>query len=133
VPRLLARLVIDYFACAMRLALAWPRQLDVRLHQRYCAYAVHPGAPSRRDFSSVGRTGSRYAPGHSTSRLDYSVRRHSTCCPVALALLQLRCASRLFVSRQHRLYFEYAARRRDIIFRQNGSHAPQQLVGTNFV
>jgi hypothetical protein len=42
--------------------------------------------------------------------------RHSTCCPVTLALLQPRRASRLLVSRQHRLYFEYATRHRDIVF-----------------
>jgi hypothetical protein len=55
------------------------------------------------DFSSVGRTISRRAPNHSVSRLDYFVHHRSTCCPVALALLQPRRASRLLVSRQHRL------------------------------
>jgi hypothetical protein len=105
VPRHVARLVVDFFA-----------------------YAARPGASARRaarrrprvisplDFSSVGRTGSRRAPDHFVSRLDYSVRRHSTCCPVAPALLQPRRASRLLVSWQHRLYFEYTMRRRGIVF-----------------
>jgi hypothetical protein len=68
----------------------------------YFAYAARPGASARRaarrgpravsplDFSSVGCTDSCRAPDRSVSRLDYSVRRHSTCCPVALDLLQPR-------------------------------------------
>jgi hypothetical protein len=67
------------------------------------------GAVSPLDFLSVGCTSSRRAPGHSVSRLDYSVHGHRDFA-ATLALLQPRCASRLPVSRQHRLYIEYAAR-----------------------
>jgi hypothetical protein len=80
VPRhvtwLVMRLVVDYFAYAAR-----PGALARRAARR------PPRAVSPLDFSSIGRTGSRRAPDHSISRLDYSVCRHSTCCPVALALL----------------------------------------------
>jgi hypothetical protein len=63
-----------------------------------------------------------------------------------LALLQPRRASRLLVSRQHRLYFEYAARCHDVVFRlhrvdhssrlvfqtsRERQSRPQQLVGIN--
>jgi hypothetical protein len=71
----------------------------------------------------------------------------STCCPVALALHQPCRALRLLVSRQHRLYFEYAACHRDIVFRlhrvnhssrlvfqtnRERQSRPQQLVRINF-
>jgi hypothetical protein len=70
-------------SCAMttRLMTAWalPRLrlaswlLATRLHQLYCAYVVHPDAPSSPlDFSSVGRTGSRRVPGHPVSQLGYT-------------------------------------------------------------
>jgi hypothetical protein len=36
-----------------------------------------------------------------------------------MALLQPRSASRLLVSRQHWLYFEYVVHRRDVIFRSH--------------
>jgi hypothetical protein len=43
------------------------------LHRLYCAYAMHPNAPSLPlNFSSVGRTGSQRASGHCVSRRDYS-------------------------------------------------------------
>jgi hypothetical protein len=63
-----------------------------------------------------------------------------------IALLQSYYASRLLVSQQHRLYFVYAARRHDIVFRSHRvdhssqlvfqtsrerESCPQQLVGTN--
>jgi hypothetical protein len=82
-----------------------------RLVVNYFTHTARPGASARRaarrrprtvsplDFSSVGRTGSCRVPDCSVSRFDYYVHRHSTCCPVALALLQPRCASRLLVSR----------------------------------
>jgi hypothetical protein len=52
-----------------RLRLA-ARLLAAPLHRLYCAYVVHPDAPSSPlDFSSVGRTGSHHALGHSVLRL----------------------------------------------------------------
>jgi hypothetical protein len=53
------------------------------------------------DFSSVGCTGSRRAPGHSVLRLDYSVR-----------------GRRDFVLRPHWCYFSHAMRR-DYLSRGN--------------
>jgi hypothetical protein len=110
------RLVVDYFASR-------------RLVIDYFTHPARPSASARRaarcrpravlpiDFLSVSHTGSRRAPNRSVSRFDYSVHYHWTCCLVALALLQPRRASRLLVSRQHRLYFEYVAHRRGIVFR----------------
>jgi hypothetical protein len=98
----------------------------------YFAYAARPGASARR-----------------TAR--HEVRRRLLRAPqlplaATLALLQPRCASRLLVSRQHWLYFEYTARRHDVVFwshrvdhssrlifqtsRERQSR-PQQLVGIN--
>jgi hypothetical protein len=77
-----ARLVVDYFAYAARSGASAP-----------CTARRRPRVVMPLDFSSVGHTGSRRAPGRSVSRLDYFVRCRSTCCPVALALLQPRCAS----------------------------------------
>jgi hypothetical protein len=77
--------------------------------------------------------------------VDYSVHRNFLFA-ATLALLQPRCASRLLVSRQHWLYFEYAARLYDVVFRSHHvDHSsrlvfqtsrerqsrPQQLVGIN--
>jgi hypothetical protein len=45
-----------------------------------------------------------------------------------LALLQPCCASRLLVSRQHWLYFEYAARRHDVVFRSHRVDHSSRLV-----
>jgi hypothetical protein len=136
VPRHVTRLVVDFFAYVARPSASARRAA----HRRPCVV-------SSLNFSSFGRTGSCRAPDHSVSRLDYSVRRHSTCCLVALALPQPRRASRLLVSWQHRLYFEYATRHCDIVFRshrvdhssrlafqtsrERQSH-PQQLVGINY-
>jgi hypothetical protein len=135
VARLVERLVVDYSASPGSSSNTSPTSCDrVPRHVTwlvvgYFASAARPGASAPRmacrrphvvlllDFSSVGRTGSRRAPGRSVSWLDYSVRCRSTSCPVALALLQPRCGWRLPVSRQHRLYFEYAAHRRGIVFR----------------
>jgi hypothetical protein len=75
VTRLVAPLVVDYFA-----------------------YAARPGASTRR---AARRRLLR------TLRLRLAATQ---------ALLQPRRVSRLLVLRQHRLYFEYAARRRDVVF-----------------
>jgi hypothetical protein len=61
----------------------------------YFAYVTHPGASARR----AARHGVR-------RRL---LRTPQLPLAATLALLQPRCASRLLVSRQHWLYFEYAA------------------------
>jgi hypothetical protein len=79
-------------------------------------------------LSSVGRAGSHHTPDHSVSWLDYSVRRRSTCYPVALALHQPRRASQLLVSRQHQLYFEYVVCHCDIVFRPHRVDHSSRLV-----
>jgi hypothetical protein len=98
----------------------------------YFAYAARPCASARRAARQGVRRRLLRAP---------QLRLAAT-----LALLQPRCASRLLVSRQHSLYFEYAARRHDVVFRSHRvDHAsrlvfqtsrerqshPQQLVGIN--
>jgi hypothetical protein len=99
----------------------------------YFAYAARSGASARRAARHAARR-----------RLLRALQLRFV---ATLALLQPRRASRLFVSRQHWLYFEYAARRRDVIFwshrvdqssrlvfqtsRERQSR-PQQLVGINF-
>jgi hypothetical protein len=72
----------------------------------YFAYAERPGASAHR----VARHSARNAARRRLLRVP---RLHLV---ATLALLQPRCVSRLLVSRQHRLYFEYAARRCDVIF-----------------
>jgi hypothetical protein len=89
------------------------------------AYAARPGASARR------------AARHGVHRR--LLRAPQLRLAATLALLQPRCASRLLVSRQHWLYFEYAAHRHDVVFRSHridhssrlvfqlvkkGSHAP---------
>jgi hypothetical protein len=118
---LFTRLVVDYFtSCRLVVNYFASRRLVVnyfalrRLVVNYFAYVARPGAsacstarrrllflrraPRRAvsllNFSSVGCTGSRRAPGHSFSRLVYSVRG--------------RCD---FVLRPHWLYFSDAVRR----------------------
>jgi hypothetical protein len=119
VTRLVAPLVVDYSASR-------------RLVVDYFVFAARPGASARR------------ATCHGVRRR--LLRAPQLPLAVTLALLQSRCASRLLVSRQHWLYFEYAARRQDVIFRshrvdhssrlvfqtsrERQSH-PQQLVGIN--
>jgi hypothetical protein len=98
----------------------------------YFAYATRPGASARR---TARQTACR--------RL---LRAPRLLLAATLALLQPSRASRLLVSRQHWLYFEYAARRRDVVFRshrvdhssrlvfqtsQERQSRPQQLVGIN--
>jgi hypothetical protein len=111
--RLVAPLVIDYFASR-------------RLIVDYSAYAARPGASARH--------AARHTAHH---RLLRALRLRLA---ATLALLQPRRGVRLLVSRQHCLYFEYAARRHDVIFPgriastihldyfsklvENGSHAP---------
>jgi hypothetical protein len=98
----------------------------------YFAYTARPGASARR--------AARHAAHHRILRAP-RLRLVAT-----LAPLQPRRASRLLVSRQNWLYFEYAARRHDVIFRSHRiDHSsrlvsqssrerqsrPQQLVGIN--
>jgi hypothetical protein len=82
VARLIAPLVVDYFA-----------------------YATRPGASARRAAYHV-----------SHRRL---LRAPRLCLATTLYLLQSRRASRLLVSRQHWLYFEYAARCHDAVIRSH--------------
>jgi hypothetical protein len=94
----------------------------------YFGYVARPGASARR----AARRRLLRAP-----RLPLAA---------TLALLQTRRASRLLVLRQHWLYFEYATRRRDVVFQSHRvDHSsrlvfqtsrerqsrPQQLVGIN--
>jgi hypothetical protein len=107
--------------------------LVVPLVVDYFAYVVRPGASARRAARHTAHRRLLCAP-----RLFFAA---------TLALLQPRRASRLPVSRQHWLYFEYVTRCRDVVFwshridhssrlvfqnsRERQSH-PQQLVGINF-
>jgi hypothetical protein len=95
-----------------------------------------------RSSSTISPTPRIWVPRHLerlVTRLivDYSVRRDFVL--ATLALLQPRRGARLLALRQHWLYFKYAARRHDIVFRshrvdhssrlifqlvKNGSHAP---------
>jgi hypothetical protein len=80
----------------------------------YFAYVVRPGASARR-------------------AARHTVRRQPLCAPrlrlaATLALLQPRRALRLLVSRQHRLYFEYAARCRNVVFRSHHVDHSSRLV-----
>jgi hypothetical protein len=82
-------------AKALRQPRRAPRLLVIRPHGFYLNTAV------RRDYSSPGRTGS-------TSALPCAA---STRLPATTALHQLRRASRLLVTRTHRLYVNLAVRR----------------------
>jgi hypothetical protein len=135
VTRIVARLVVDYFAYAARLGASarhaahclssttspTPRdrvprhvaQLVTRLVAPlvvdYFAYAARPGASARR------------AACHAVHlRL---LRLPRLCLAATLALLQPRHASRLLVSRQHWLYFEYAAHRHDVFRSHRADHS----------
>jgi hypothetical protein len=80
----------------------------------FFAYTAHPGASTRR------------ADRHAARRRLLRVLRLRLA--ATLDLLQPRRASRLVVSRQHWLYFEYVARYRDIIFRSHRVDHSSQLV-----
>jgi hypothetical protein len=109
VSRLLAQLVVDYFAYAM-----WQRASSPRASRRQLFCLCHvsrtgltsttrrPVAPallrpcrasghavSMLDFFSVGRTGSHRAPGHSFSRLDLLFGR--TCSTSAMPCIATTC------------------------------------------
>jgi hypothetical protein len=89
VTRLVAPLVVDYFASR-------------RLVIDYFTFAARPGASVRR----AARHAARHAARRRLLRVAQSRRR-------------LRRASRLLVSRQHWLYFEYTARCHDVVFRSH--------------
>jgi hypothetical protein len=78
-------------------------RLVKRLVVDYFAYSVRSGASARRAARHAARR-----------RL---LRASQLRLPATLALLQPRRASRLLVLQQHWLYFEYAARCRDVVFR----------------
>jgi hypothetical protein len=98
VARLFTRLIVDYFA-SRRLVVDY--FASRRLVVDYFAYAVRPGASTRRAACHAARR-----------QLLRALRLRLA---ATLALLQPRRVSRLLVS-QHWLYFEYAARLRDVIF-----------------
>jgi hypothetical protein len=104
ITRLVTRLVVNYFAYAAcpgaslcrEARRAARRQLLRRSHAHGCSV-------SPLDFSSVGCTGSRHAPGHFVSRLDYFLHDR-----------------RDFVLRLHWLYYSHAVRH-DYLSRGNTS------------
>jgi hypothetical protein len=103
VPRHVARLVTQLVAL-----LVVDYSTSRRLVVDYFAYAAHPGASARR---AARRRLLRVA--QSRRRLLRAPRFRLA---ATLALLQPRRGVRLLVSRQHWLYFEYAARCHDVIF-----------------
>jgi hypothetical protein len=84
--RLVAPLVVDYSGLVVD----------------YFAYTARPGASAHRAALHGVRRRLLRAPQLSLA--------------ATLTLLQPRCASPLLVSRQHWLYFEYAARHHDVVF-----------------
>jgi hypothetical protein len=128
-------LAVDYSA-SRRLVV--DNSTSRRLVVDYFASAARPGASARRTAHCR-----LLRVAQSRRRLLRAPRLRLA---ATLALLQPRRASRLLVSRQHWLYFEYAAHRRDIVFwshrvdhssrlvlqtsRERRSR-PQQLVGIN--
>jgi hypothetical protein len=114
-----------------------PRLLIVRLHRLYCAYGVHPDAPSRCSISlrSVALAlvvhpftpsrGSTSPPlnllfGRTGSTLATSCAA-TTHLPVASAIHHLRRAPRLLVTRSHGLYINIAVRREYLSPGRSGS------------
>jgi hypothetical protein len=170
VPRHIAPLVVDYLAYAVRpgaSARAARRRLP-RLRGASGCLGSSRRSPSTTSptphvrvprhvawlisslvvdyFASAARPGAsaRHTARHAARRRLLHVPR----LPLAatLALLQPRCASHLLVLRQHWLYFGYAVRRHDVVFRSHRvDHSsrlvfqtsrewqsrPQQLVGIN--
>jgi hypothetical protein len=80
----------------------------------YFAYAKRPGASARRAARYTARCRLLCAP-----RLRLAA---------TLALVQSRRVSRLLVSRQHWLYINYAAHRRDVVFRSHRVDHSSRLV-----
>jgi hypothetical protein len=130
ITRLVALLVVDYFAYAVRPGASAHhvvRRRLLRLRRASGCLGTSRGSSSgssRRSSSTTSPTSRVWVPRHVAqlvTRLfvDYSMRRHST-----LATLCMR----LLVSQQHRLYFEYTARRRDIIFRSHRINHSSRLV-----
>jgi hypothetical protein len=79
-------------------------------------------------FASVARPGAsaRRAAHHATRRR--LLRAPQLRLAATLALLQPCCALQLLVLRQHRLYFQYAAYRRNIVFRSHRVDHSSRLV-----
>jgi hypothetical protein len=80
----------------------------------YFTYAPRPGASAR------------HATRHAARRRLLRVLRLRLA--ATLALFQPRRVLRLLFSRQHRLYFEYAARHRDVVFRSHRVEHSSRLV-----
>jgi hypothetical protein len=90
VPRLVRRLVVSYFAYAVRSGASAP-----------CVARRRPRAVSPLDFSSVGCTGSHCAPGHSVSRLDYLSPGCNSSTAPTLCIRMRYLAARLLIGRLH--------------------------------
>jgi hypothetical protein len=127
-PRHVARLVSRSSSTTLLTSRVRVPRHVARLVVDYFAYVTRPGASARR----AARRRLLRAP-----RLRLAA---------TMALLQPRRASRLLVSRQHWLYFEYASLCRDVVFRlhhidhsprlvfqtsQERQSRPQQIVGIN--
>jgi hypothetical protein len=109
VPRHVARLVVDYFASRSSSSTTSPR-------------AGSSSTTSPRAGSSLTTSPTPSHPGASACcAARHAARRRLLRAllfrlAATLALLQPHCAPRLLVPRQHWLYFEYVARRRDVVF-----------------
>jgi hypothetical protein len=105
------------------------RLLFVRSHWLYCAYVVHPDAPSRCSTYSPPSAVALHQPRRASrvlvSRSQRLCINHvcvmSACLPVAAAPHQLRGAPRVLVSRSHWLYFSNAMCREYSSLRHTGS------------
>jgi hypothetical protein len=113
VPRLLARFGVDYFTYVVRPGASAPHAARRRLHltarllvawphRLYCVFTVHQDAlSSPLDYSSVGCTGSRRAPGHSVSQLSYSSLGCTSSTAPMSCIRTRHLATRLLVGRSH--------------------------------
>jgi hypothetical protein len=120
VARLVMWLAIDYFDYAARPVASARRAARHAAHHRLLrlTQARRQLFGLRRASGCLGTLHGLSCGSSSTTSPTPRVRvpRHVTRL-VTLALLHPRRASRLLVSRQHWFYFEYAACRRDVVFR----------------
>jgi hypothetical protein len=114
VPRLVTRLVVYYFSYVVRSG-ASPRCMARR---RPCAISPLDYSPVELAPAARPVTPSRGSATHRSVALaqlpmpciQMCRLRHSTCCPVPLALLQPHCEPQLLVSRPQWLYVNYVMR-----------------------
>jgi hypothetical protein len=79
-------------------------------------------------FACAARPGASTCRAARLAACRRLVRAPRMCLAATLALLQPRRVSRLLVSRQHQLYFEYAAHRCDMVFRSHRVDHSSRLV-----